>query len=757
MINISKFNPNLSIKHSILLLILLPSFLITTILTSYLIVSRQSDAQNELLIQASSALNYISSSSELPLYSADISALQRLGIAVILNDEIKSVTYFDSNKKIISTSGSFSDEPKMYPTDSFYSKEKNSEWIFQTPILNSEIEVDDYKDDSQEPVSNDTQTKNLGWIQLVVDKKPLIDKQKNILLTSFGLGSVLFSLLAFFAFILSRSLTVPLHSITETIRELEKGDLDARIRVKANGEIKELVDGINQLSDKVKVSNRRLNVKIQEATQQLTSTLSELEVRNKDLELTGNELINANNAKDDFLASVSHELRTPLTSIIGYADLLEKTKLNSQQKNHVSTISQASEILLHLIDNILDLSKLESESLELELIPFNIDELLSEVYSLHMPAAKEKGIKLKLSTEIDLIKNLVSDPLRIKQVLNNLIHNAIKFTDKGFVDVNVSRLENGFGLLVKIKDSGIGIERKNLKELFKPFHQADSSISRKFGGTGLGLVICEKLVKQLGGEIKIQSELGFGSEAIFTIKNITANSNTSEFEHVVSQVNTEYIETLFTEKKILIAEDNKFVRDLLINIFKQTDARVTVTEDGSQALKEIDEEKPDLVILDYQMPLLNGVETTQEIRKKYSKKELPIFLITADVINTNKDEIKKVGINKIIYKPIKADKLIDQIQKVFYTKKDKVKVLDLISDELLQDEIKRLQTSIVKTFESKDYKRLNKDIHDLCGIAGPASQYKEIWEVAKTLDAKVKNKEFDDLQNEIIKLTKIAV
>ncbi len=757
MINISKFNPDLSIKHSILLLILLPSFLITTILTSYLIVSRQSDAQNELLIQASSALNYISSSSELPLYSADISALQRLGIAVILNDEIKSVTYFDSNKKIISTSGSFSDEPKMYPTDSFYSEEKNSEWIFQTPILNSEIEVDDYKDDSQEPVSNDTQTKNLGWIQLVVDKKPLIDKQKNILLTSFGLGSVLFSLLAFFAFILSRSLTVPLHSITETIRELEKGDLDARIRVKANGEIKELVDGINQLSDKVKVSNRRLNIKVQEATQQLTSTLSELEVRNKDLELTGNELINANNAKDDFLASVSHELRTPLTSIIGYADLLEKTKLNSQQKNHVSTISQASEILLHLIDNILDLSKLESESLELELIPFNIDELLSEVYSLHMPAAKEKGIKLKLSTEIDLIKNLVSDPLRIKQVLNNLIHNAIKFTDKGFVDVNVSRLENGFGLLVKIKDSGIGIERKNLKELFKPFHQADSSISRRFGGTGLGLVICEKLVKQLGGEIKIQSELGFGSEAIFTIKNITANSNTSEFKHVVSQVNTEYIETLFAEKKILIAEDNKFVRDLLINIFEQTDARVTVTEDGSQALKEIDEEKPDLVILDYQMPLLNGVETTQEIRKKYSKKELPIFLITADVINTNKDEIKKVGINKIIYKPIKADKLIDQIQKVFYTKKDKVKVLDLISDELLQDEIKRLQTSIVKTFESKDYKRLNKDIHDLCGIAGPASQYKEIWEVAKTLDAKVKNEEFDNLQNEIIKLTKITV
>lgn len=757
MIGAKKLNLNLSIKQSILLLILLPSFFITAILTSYLIISRQSDAQNELLLQANSALNYLSSSSELPLFSGDISALQRLGNAVILNDEIQSVTYLDTNKKIISSSGSLPSEIEIYSTDSFYNVEKDLVWVFQNPVFNSEIEVDDYTDDKQEPTDNSVKNKYLGWVQLIVDKKPFLNKQKNIFLSSLGMGSALFALLAFFAFILSRSLTVPLQSLTETIRKLESGDLDARVRVNANGEIKELVYGINQLADKVKISNKKLNIKIQEATQQLTSTLSELESRNSELELTGNELINANNAKDDFLASVSHELRTPLTSIIGYADLLEKTKLDTQQASHISTISQASKILLHLIDNILDFSKLESESLELELIPFNIDELLSEISSLHMPAAKEKGIKLLVSTEFDLVKNLVSDPLRIKQVLNNLIHNAIKFTDKGAVEVNVSHLEDNFGLLVKIKDSGIGIEKENLSQLFKPFHQVDSSISRRFGGTGLGLVICEKLVKQLGGEIKINSQLGIGSEVTFTIQNISEDQTLQETVHHTRHNNTPVNNPLLVEKKILIAEDNKFVQGLLINIFEQTEARVTVKDDGSQVLEAINEQKPDLVLLDYQMPQLDGVETTKEIRKKYSTKELPIFLITADVINTNKEVIKEIGINKIIYKPIKAEKLIDQVQQVLCNQNDKVKVLDLLSDDLLQDEIKRLQNNIINKYEAKDYKGLNKDVHDLCGIAGPSSQYKELWGIAKTLDAMIKNEAFDDLQNEIIKLTKIAI
>ncbi len=758
--NIKRYNLGLSIKQSILLLILLPSFLITTVLTTYLVISRQSDAQNELLLQANSALSYISNSSELPLFSADIPALQRLGSAVILNNEIKSVTYFDSNKKVISTSGEKINESVIYSSDSFYSKEKNSQWIFQTPIFNSEIEVDDYKDDELDSTEKTVPPKYLGWVQLIADKKPLLAKQKKILLAGFGLGLALFGLLAFFAHVFSRSLTIPLHTLTETIRELEGGNLESRVSVTANGEIKELVDGVNQLADKVKISNKRLNLKIKEATQQLTSTLLELEARNIDLELTGNQLINANNAKDEFLASVSHELRTPLTSIIGYAELLKKSDLEKEQIDQVRTISQASEILLQLIDNILDFSKLESESLELEHISFNVNNLLNDVQSLHMPAAMAKGIKLNIVSDLNLPKELIGDPLRIKQVFNNLIQNAVKFTNQGSVKISVSPLDNEFGLLVKITDTGIGIKKEHLSQLFNPFNQLDASITRRFGGTGLGLVICKKLISQLGGTIKVNSEIGKGTEIIFSILNVLPVKKHNDIQQsIIEKHETSDFHQSLKGNLVVIAEDNHFVKNLLIKIFENEGAEVIAKNNGLLALEEIKNTKPDFVVLDYQMPTLDGINTCKEIRKLFSKNELPVVLLTADVMNTNKKEIKNIGINKIIYKPIQGNELIDCAQEFIFNKKNsnKNKVLDLIPDDLLKDELINLQQIIIRNFEAKDYKNLKKYIHQLCGVAGPTSQYKKLWNIAKSLDLKVKDKKYDDLEGDIDVLKSIRI
>ena len=320
--------------------------------------------------------------------------------------------------------------------------------------------------------------------------------------------------------------------------------------------------------------------------------------------------------------------------------------------------------------------------------------------------------------------------------------------------------------MVKITDTGIGITKENQVHLFTPFNQLDTSITRRFGGTGLGLVICKKIISQLGGTIEINSEIDKGTEITFSISNILPQKNSKKPELIKLPQQVHHDHFTLTGKLILIAEDNNFVKNLLVKIFENEGAEVVSKDDGEQALKVLEYEKPDLVILDYQMPVLDGIETCKKIREKYSLQELPVVLLTADIINTNKKETKKSGINKVIYKPIQGDELVDCVEKLIFgknknTKKEnednKTKVLDLISDDVLQLELKNLQGNIVKKFETKDFQNLHRHIHDLCGIAGPTTQYKKLWEIGKTLDLKVKDQKYDDMEKDIRSLKNITI
>jgi len=756
--NIRKFNKSLSIKHSILLLTLLPALLITTVLTIYLIISRQSDAQDELLIQVNSAISYLAKSSELPLFSGDIPTLERLADATISNTDMKSVIFYDSNGKALLTFGGGDDVHTLKFVNSTYRKETNTQWIFQTPVFNSEINVDDYNEES---LSKTNQQKiYLGWVQIKADKTPLLNKQRTIFLAGISVGSLIFGLLALIGLKFSRSITLPLDKLIETVRELESGDFNSRVSVSSTGEIKELVDGVNQLADKVKISNEGLKVKVNQATKQLTSALSELEIRNIELEVTGKKLINASNVQDEFLASVSHELRTPLTSIIGYTELLRKTPLEANQEEQVDTIYQASKILLHLIENILDFSKLESDSLELEFIPFNLRQLLNEVLSLHLPAAEVKNLKLRLTADIKLPEELVGDSLRLKQILNNLIHNAIKFTNQGFVDISISPLDDEFGLLCTIKDTGMGMILESQSQLFQPFNQLDTSITRRFGGTGLGLVICKKLVSQFGGTIDITSEIGTGTEVTFSIRNIYPKESIENSKGLsIKKDQTTFGKTALDGKLIVLAEDNSFVQKLLVGVFQNEGATVIAVDDGLLVIDEIQKQKPDVVVLDYQMPMLDGIKTCKKIRQFFSSEDLPVILLTADVININKVKVKDVGVNEIIYKPINSDELVDCIKELTFCRKinKPTKVLDIVSEDLLKEEISRLVKDIFKANESKNYINLKKYIHELCGISGSSSNYRKAWEIARKMDLKMDQGEYDCIKTDLEALNNILM
>jgi two-component system sensor histidine kinase BarA len=715
----------LGLKHHILLLTIIPSLLMTAALTAYFVVSRQADAQHELIRQMSSSIEYLSKSSELGLFTGDKSVLAEISRSIRANEDVKSVKFYDSeNQEVLREGGSIADIKADF-VKFFYKKEFGSQWLFQSPVYSSNVEVADFPALEEKGVP----IKLLGWVQIIADKSRLKKKQRSILLAGSTIGLIGFFLVALLALKFSNSITLPLEEITKTVKQLELGNLAARVSVTAKGEMDSLVQGINQLSEKVEISNDSLQKRVDTAVATLTQTLNTLEEKNEQLENTGAELIEANKIKDDFLASISHELRTPLTAILGYSQLLEKTNLQIKQANHVGVIHQASTMLLALIDNILDFSKLKSESIELENVPFNLETLLDEIVDLHQPEVDDKGINIRVIVEIDVPLNLLGDVFRIKQVINNLVRNAIKFTSEGSVSITVSLLQdtNNSGLVFTIKDSGIGMDSVDVSHLFQSFSQADSSISRRFGGTGLGLVISKQLVDLLGGEISVNSWKGKGTEVIFSVLNIEEQSDFLEIEDTSFESSSILNSSLLSNVTILVAEDNLFIKQLLKTILESEGATVISVENGIKAVKKCQEYSIDLVILDYHMPVLDGLEASKLIRKSFSSETLPIILITADVLNTR--NVDTTGIDKVIHKPINESELIKSAAR--FTSKFEPsgipkKVLDYLPDDIVFSEISRLYVLLKQASEANQSDDIKRYAHEICGIAGPSSKYGDI-------------------------------
>ncbi len=754
------FFSNYGLKKQILLLSLLPSFLITALLTSYLIIIHQSDVQSELIRQITATINYLAKSSELGLFSGNKHALQEIANTTQTNSDIKSVTFFNADKKIILNLGGFDVEPKIMSENDFFAKERDESWIFQKAVLNLQPDVEDFPvSKREEGVKNPIQY--LGWVQVVADKKRLKTKRLSIIKTGATIGLLLFSLFSVLVYKFSKKITAPLEHITATVKQLEAGDLTARVKINADGELKSLINGINRLSEGVAQSNEQLQKRVDRAVIKLTQTLSELEDKNNKLKQTGIQLIQANKAKDDFLANMSHELRTPLTAILGYARLLKKSDLQQNQISYTKVINQASTMLLSLIDNILDFSKLKSGSIELESAPFNLELLLDDVLDLHLPEARAKGIKLIVTVDLDVPLALIGDELRIKQIINNLIRNAIKFTPEGEVKLSVSLLsdiknnEEKLALQFTICDTGIGMDLNQSSGLFQPFYQAEPSISRRFGGTGLGLMICKQLVDLFSGDIHVESEKGKGTKIVFTIKKIQLQEEGNELK----QLPFEQIEKssgLF-KKTILIAEDNIFIKELLEMILQSEGATVVSVSNGSAALEKCREVSFDLVMLDYNMPKLNGYEASKQIRKDYPASKLPIFLITADILHVKKLDLKGAGINEIIYKPINEQKLLQSVMR--YTSNIQVsksqKVLDYLPDELIFKELRRLFTMLQQFVSDNDYLSMKKYAHEICGIAGPSTKYQTIEQLVRKMECEIENKNSDAIERLMSKLKEI--
>ncbi len=394
-----------------------------------------------------------------------------------------------------------------------------------------------------------------------------------------------------------------------------------------------------------------------------------LERKNRELQMVATKARAATYAKSSFLANMSHEIRTPLNSIIGITDTLAETQLNDQQASFVEILQRANHQLMTIINDILDLTKVESGEIQLNLLPFDLQKVIDDVISVLGFRAKEKGLQLNVSVEPGIESYFIGDCDRLRQILINLLSNSIKFTHHGSVTLKISKntTTRPGNLLFRISDSGIGIPKHMYKDIFRAFTQADTATTRRYGGTGLGLSISQKMVEMMNGQIWLESEIGNGSVFSFTAtmpattERTTSIHNPMQGRFQLTDVNHTFIGS---NMKILVVDDVDDNRNLFGIYLQKTEHELHYAESGLDALRQVEQSHFDIIFMDIQMPGMDGHETTRLIRemeKAQQRQPAKILACTANAFTEDVTKSLEAGCDMHLSKPIRKDTLLKAI------------------------------------------------------------------------------------------------
>lgn len=508
---------NWNLKHHLIVMGLLPGLMVAVALGGYFGIQRFQDL-NDLLDQRALAMaKQLAPVCEYGVMTGNIGILQNIATNMLEEQDVRSVSIYSQDMDKLAHAGPQMMDDFITGTDLNHDKlhlmhTKGSVRV-RTPIYEQNLVIADQLSE-QFFAEADTTGRLLGFAELELSNANTRLERYQDMVSSVSI--VLIALLVCFIVSLriSKRFTSPIKDIRQGLKSLSDGKYEARVRVDNSGELSQVSSSINSLAASMQQRMEETQGSFEEQLTDLQANVDELEIRNHQLSIGKNEAIEASQMKSVFLANVSHELRTPLAGIYNYLNILERSALSAGQAEHVATMQQQSDDLLRIIDDLLDLSKLEADKLHLEHIPYHLRDVIEDTLVASAPAAYRKGISLHYQLDDQVPLHLEGDELRLKQVLSNLISNAIKFTHDGEVFVHITLInqrDQQATVQISVTDTGIGISEEQQKRLFQPFGQADSSTARHFGGTGLGLMISKALVENMNGEITVTSTPGQGS------------------------------------------------------------------------------------------------------------------------------------------------------------------------------------------------------------------------------------------------------
>ncbi len=502
----------------------------------------------------------------------------------------------------------------------------------------------------------------IAWVMLVIIgydfKKENFDLNKSLVLCV--LAVVIAVAISRFTM---RQLARPLLLLQRGIDAVQQGRLVPMRVSRTADEIELLGDSYNRMIEALAESK-------EEIRQHQENLEERIRQRTEELERAMQRALAASQAKSEFLANMSHELRTPMNGLLGMIDVVIDSRLNGEQREQLETARRCAFSLLALLNDILDLSKIEAGKMVLESVPFEARGILQDCVKTQLPKAVTKGIALDLAVDPSVPEQLLGDPLRLRQIVANLLNNAVKFTEKGRVTVGAraEREASGLRLVLEVSDTGTGIPQDKLSTIFEKFTQADGSISRKYGGSGLGLAITRRLVDIHGGRIWVESKVDRGSTF-----SVSLPCQPLEVDHTAPSKNTSTHTSDDGQllrspalSRILVVEDNIVNQKVVVAILKKRPYQIELANNGREALDILERTSParrfHLVLMDVQMPVLDGLEATRAIRREEKWADLPIVAMTAHAMNGDRERCLQAGMNGYLSKPVQPAHLLTTVE-----------------------------------------------------------------------------------------------